>query len=180
VTPGRSGAGAPARGATGPRAAALGIVLLVGVRVATVWSELPPRMASHFGASGEPNGWTSREDFFGTVALIGGGTSALLLFLPLLLSVIPPELINLPNREYFLAQERRADTVARLGGFMAWLGVATTALIALVLELSIEANLRQGPLDNGAFILGMGVYALAITATLVAVYRAFRLPPGAS
>jgi hypothetical protein len=27
----------------------------------TVWHELPARMASHFGAAGQPNGWMSRE-----------------------------------------------------------------------------------------------------------------------
>src|ERR1700693_5169137 len=27
----------------------------------TVWNQLPGRMASHFGAAGQPNGWMSRE-----------------------------------------------------------------------------------------------------------------------
>jgi uncharacterized membrane protein len=27
----------------------------------TVWNELPSRMASHFGAAGQPNGWMARE-----------------------------------------------------------------------------------------------------------------------
>jgi uncharacterized membrane protein len=163
-----------------PRIVTLAIALLVGARVATVWSDLPLQVASHFGAGGEPNGWTSREQFFGTIAVLGGGVSALLLLLPLVLALVPPELVNLPHREYFLAEERRAATMARLGGFMAWLGVATTALIALVLELSIEANLRRGPLDNGVFLLGMGLYLLAMAATVTALFRSFRLPPGAA
>ncbi|HEX7669220.1 MAG TPA: DUF1648 domain-containing protein [Polyangiaceae bacterium] len=162
-----------------PRIVTLVIVLLAAARVATVWPNLPLEVASHFGAGGEPNGWMSREQFFGTMAAIGGGVSALLLLLPLVLAVIPTKFINLPNREYFLADDRRDATIARLGSLMAWLGVSTTALIALVLELSIQANLKPGPLDNGIFLLGMGVYLLSIVVTLVATYRAFRLPRSA-
>jgi uncharacterized membrane protein len=163
-----------------PRWITLGVLLLSGIRVATVWSELPLLMASHFGPGGAPNGWMTREQFFGTLGVIGGGVSALLLLLPLVLAAVPTEFINLPNRDYFFAEERRAATLARLGGFTAWLGVATTALIALVLELSIEANLRRGPLDNGVFLLGMTVYLFGMAATLIALFRAFRLPPSAS
>jgi hypothetical protein len=34
---------------------------LTGWQFWTVWNQLPARMASHFGASGQPNGWMSRE-----------------------------------------------------------------------------------------------------------------------
>ncbi len=34
---------------------------LTGLQYWTVWNELPARMASHFGAAGQPNGWMSRE-----------------------------------------------------------------------------------------------------------------------
>jgi hypothetical protein len=31
-------------------------------------------MASHFGASGGPNGFTTREEFFTAMAIVGGGS----------------------------------------------------------------------------------------------------------
>ena len=34
---------------------------LTAVQFWTVWNKLPARMASHFGAAGQPNGWMSRE-----------------------------------------------------------------------------------------------------------------------
>src|SRR5215468_10735678 len=34
---------------------------LVGWQYWTVWGQLPARMATHFNATGEPNGWMSRE-----------------------------------------------------------------------------------------------------------------------
>lgn len=57
---------------------------------------------------------------------------------------------------------------------------ATAAFLALVLELSIEANLREGALDNGAFIAGMGVYLLSVILVLASVFRSFRLPRNAA
>jgi hypothetical protein len=34
---------------------------LIGLQYWIVWGQLPARMASHFGATGEPNGWMTRE-----------------------------------------------------------------------------------------------------------------------
>lgn len=36
-------------------------VPLMGLRYWMVWDRLPQRMATHFGASGQPNGWMTRE-----------------------------------------------------------------------------------------------------------------------
>src|SRR5258708_2501726 len=34
---------------------------LTGFQYWSVWDQLPSRMATHFGVSGQPNGWMSRE-----------------------------------------------------------------------------------------------------------------------
>ena len=34
---------------------------LTALRFWLVWDQLPLRMATHFGASGQPNGWMTRE-----------------------------------------------------------------------------------------------------------------------
>jgi uncharacterized membrane protein len=163
-----------------PRLLALGLWVIIGAHVATLWSDLPPLMASHFGASGLPNGWMSRDSFFMTMGVVGGGTTALLMLLPLLFRALPTELINLPNKEYWLSRERRGETLDRLAAFMAWFGFATAALLALVLELAVAANLAQTPLDNATFIVGMALYVAALLVLVVATFRAFRMPPTAT
>jgi hypothetical protein len=34
---------------------------LTGLQYGLVWDQLPARMATHFGASGQANGWMSRQ-----------------------------------------------------------------------------------------------------------------------
>jgi uncharacterized membrane protein len=148
-------------------------------RVAGAWDALPERMASHFGPSGAPDGFMPRADFVTVMALTGGGTVLLLTLLPQLLRFVPAELINMPNREYWLAPERRAQTLARLGVWMAWLGVLTGALIAAVVELTIRANQGHTSLDMGTFATLMGVYAAGVALVLFMLVRQFRTPVGA-
>jgi uncharacterized membrane protein len=42
----------------------LGIALAVGVRVWSLWSQLPDTMASHYGLSGRADSYMSKEGFF--------------------------------------------------------------------------------------------------------------------
>jgi hypothetical protein len=156
-----------------PKGLVLALLAAAGARVVAVWDRLPERMASHFGASGQPDGFTSPQGFFGTMALLGGGVVVSLLVLPALLRYCPPQLINLPNRDYWLAPERRAASIRRLGVWLSWFAFATGALLCFALELTIRANLEQRALDGGAFLAGTGVYFASVIALLVLLYRSF-------
>ena len=148
------------------------------VRVASVWSRLPPVMASHFDGQGRPNGFMSRGAFFGFLALVEIGVPLLLVVTPVLVRRLPPELVNLPNREHWLAPERREEAFARLGGWARWFAVLTAAFMWLVLELTVRANLARASLENGPFIAGLVAYLVCTVAAIVALHRAFRLPRG--
>lgn len=152
------------------------LVVVLGlacVRYAMAASAMPPVVASHFGADGKPNGWMSR-DAFAWFGIIPFGAVVLVSFVgQILVAVLPPNLINLPNKDYWLAPERKDETVRRFGAYIEWFGVAMTALLWLVYEQVFEANARQGPIH--AHILNpalVGFFAFAI-GWLVMFYRAF-------
>jgi hypothetical protein len=159
-----------------PRAVALGLFALAAARVATVWDALPARVASHFGPSGIPDGWMSREAFIATMAGVGGGTVLLLVGIPALLRYCPPELVNLPNRDYWLAPARKEQSIQRLAAWFAWFAALTGGLVVLALELSIRANLERAPLESGVLLAALGLYAVGLVVLLVVLYRSFRLP----
>lgn len=136
-------------------------------------------VASHFGGGGTPNGWMSRSAFawFSVVPL-----SAVVLvtfIVPLLVAKLPTSLVNFPNKEYWLAPERRAETMRRLGGRMEWYGVVLLAFLAFVYELVFEANLTRSGLANGPFIVALVAYLMFSLAWVVALIRAFSLPDNA-
>jgi uncharacterized membrane protein len=127
------------------------MVLALVVRVLLVWSRLPDPMASHFGAGGAPDAFMSRAGFFIAMALVGGGSVAAVFASPILLRVTPRRLISLPNRDYWLANEgRREAAFDRLAGLMGWIGAATTALLVIATELTVQANLEKPLSPSGS------------------------------
>lgn len=161
-----------------PLGLSLGFVLLLFVRLAHSLDALPERMATHFDLAGQANGFQERDGFVWTSALVSLSMLALFAALPLLLKLVPDRLINLPNKDYWLAPERRAETIARMTALSDWLGFATVALLVGVFELIIRANLTGRPLGGQLWILLVS-YHLFMVFWLVVYLRSLRRPDGA-
>jgi uncharacterized membrane protein len=144
-------------------------------RCAAAYDALPPMMASHFGAAGQPNGFMSRDAFFAFFALVGGGTVALFLAIPLLTRAVPPALINIPNREYWLVPERLPQVHAKLAAWSAWYACGVSAFLVAVLELVLRANLARAPLANQPMIALVAAMLAGSALGIVALVRAFRI-----
>jgi uncharacterized membrane protein len=124
------------------------------------WSPiLPSQIAVHFQGSGLVNGWVPRETFlylqvalFAFFALVSFGV-------PRLLGKVPTSAINLPNKEYWFAQERRAGTARYFAAQFAWLGCALVTLFIAVDDLVFRATMSTPQrLDNGHFLLALGIF----------------------
>ena len=85
----------------------LGLVFVSLVEAARQWSSAPSVVPSHFDAAGRPNAWTSRDGFFALQVGVTLGIGVLFIGMTRLLKSIPLSLINLPNKRYWLAPERR-------------------------------------------------------------------------
>lgn len=154
----------------------LGIGVLSAARVALVWDRLPERMASHYGASGRPDGFMMRGDFF--VFYFGMFGLLILMFsvLPRIVKVLPREIVNIPHREYWLTDERWPEAMDKMAHWMAWFGVAMAAFAAAVLFLVLRSNLQKAPLDNGFMFLALGSFLAFTGYWLSELYRTFRPP----
>jgi uncharacterized membrane-anchored protein YitT (DUF2179 family) len=151
--------------------AALSVAMVA--RAVVVWSDLPPVMASHFDAQGVPNGFQSRGAF---MSIIFGVQAVMIVafgVVAALLHRIPPSLINLPYREYWLTGDRMHEAIERTATWTAWFGCGTSALIFGVFELALQANLTRTPLDStlmwlllGGFFVGAGVGVVRLFASL--------------
>ncbi len=131
------------------------------------YPRLPPMVASHFGAGGLPDDWISRKAF---LACELGTTAALVvLFLGIewALRKIPASWVNMPNKDYWLAPERREDTMARLASPVAWIGGATLVFLAGVSCLASRANLQPKVQMSNAVWPLLGLYLVFIIACVV-------------
>jgi uncharacterized membrane protein len=101
---------------------------------------LPEKVATHFGAGGLPNGWMSRSHYLLFLGAIGGVLPLINVIVVLFLGRIPNRLINLPNKEYWLSDENREQTLSYIAGHMLWLACLEVVFFAGLHYLTIQAN----------------------------------------
>ena len=87
---------------------------------------VPDPLASHFGFSGRPNGWTSH------FRMIAGLAALVLLFAVIFAGTyffdrVPDRLISLQHKAYWLAPERREATLLYVSVWLRWFLVLTLA-----------------------------------------------------
>lgn len=136
------------------------------VRVALVWDQLPPVLASHFGFSGQADDWMSKPAFFAFDAAI----VALIASIPLWFRILPARMINLPlpDRDYWLAPERRRETLSRMAPWISWMTLMAILFLLFTLDTVVRANLSGAatPRLEGmgratfAFLVAMAIWAL--------------------
>lgn len=160
-----------------------GLVLFVVLFAAAIchiahyYPMLPDRVASHFNAAGEANGWSGKQAFATLYLVIIAVMALLFLGIPRLVGKLPASMVNLPNREYWLAPERKAETVAILSHYMAWLGSAMLVFLIFVFHLTIRANLAEHAKLGREMWIGLGAFLLYTTAWCIALLLRFRKPP---
>jgi uncharacterized membrane protein len=113
------------------------------IGAAHYYALLPERMASHFSSDGTPNGWQLKEMFFALMAMVTASTAIIGFLAPVLIARRPASQINLPNKEYWLAPERRAVTMEFIAGQMRWFACAVLFVLLFGGYEALRANLRS-------------------------------------
>jgi hypothetical protein len=154
------------------------IVLLICIfETARLWNISPGQMVAHFNIQGNPDRFVSKAEFFWfelQTMMVVIGTS---IPLQLLFAFLPPNLINMPNREYWLAPERRDETIGRLNSFSAMMFGVILLAIHAVFEISVYANLQTPIFFNAKLMLFFMVASFAVIGwMLFRLMASFHLP----
>jgi len=160
----------------GLRSSAAFILLLMalGVFVVVTSQALPPVVASHFNFVGVPNGFMPRGTY--TVIML-----ALVVVPPWLLVFLPSSMVrkggarlNIPNREYWLAPERREATAAYLSSQSRLFAAAMALFLAYTHWLIVRANVAVPvALPQAPFYAGLGTFLGIVFLWVVALYAHF-------
>jgi len=154
------------------------VALIVATLAQMAWyyPRLPVRVAGHFNAAGQANAFMSKDAFFTLQLEVLGLLALVFLFLPILITRLPPGMINLPNKDYWLAPKRRAHTTQMLQSFLMGFGNVMVLFLLLVFREAMRANLLQNPkVSNRVWVLLilLGVWSITWTVRLL---RAFHVP----
>lgn len=138
------------------------------------YPNLPAEIASHFGASGEPDGWMSKESYFAVLAVVLGLIVLEFTFLPFLVEKMPVSLVNMPNKEYWFSGETRGETIEIFRHFFEWFSAALLGLFIGINQLVIRANLTGESLSSNSWLI-LGAFLLFVVVWLIKFVRRFRI-----
>jgi len=150
------------------------LVLFAVVHFSYYYPQLPPVVASHFGMHGEANGWQPKSAFFAVFVSMSVLVTVIAFVIPRILTVLPPQLINLPNKQYWLAPERIAETQEFFSGYFGWLGCALYLVMIFAFEFAVRTNLHpENPPNPIAFwyvLGGLLVFSLVWSGLMMAKF----------
>jgi hypothetical protein len=146
----------------------LGPLALAALFVWQTSARLPAVVATHFGATGVPNGYMSHAFYLRFMLVF-------VVLLPWLVNFSlerilssPNARISLPNRAHWLSDAQRSQTIDYLLRHMRYFGL----LLAVFLCGAVVPAL-----DNTRFGIVLGAYLLAMVGWIIALRRRFRRPP---
>jgi len=130
---------------------------LTALRYAQAWSQLPARMATHFNALGQPNGWMSRE----TSLYFALGLTGFVLLVFTAIALVIARQKTMPDPVAF----------AMLGFFYLIVGVVFYAN-----ESILHHNLTGNPVSVSPVLFGVPVAVVLIAALYLSAHRGEALP----
>ncbi len=113
------------------------------IQAAVYWPHLHEQVASHFGAGGQADGWMSKVTFVAFTVGLQIGIAVSMLGIGRLIGVLPNSMINIPNKEYWLAKERRTKTLRETIWMMDWIAAGTSVFLLLIFYLAFDANVGE-------------------------------------
>ncbi len=147
----------------------------LGLAHALSLGDLPARVPSHFGIDGQPDAWMSRA---GLQWLYAGLLLGMLLMFGALgpmIRKLPVEVVNLPNRDYWLAPERREESIRAITRTLYVYGAATQVFMMVVFWESAQASRSGGALSDRVWI-HLGIFGIATLAWVISLFRRFPAP----
>ncbi|RMD51301.1 MAG: DUF1648 domain-containing protein [Ignavibacteria bacterium] len=136
------------------------------------YPHLPNEVAVHFNASGQADNFSSKlsANIFQIgivcfIAILFGGISYFI-------TRAKDDFINLPNKEYWLAPERRNETIAYLIKFTNWSGVITNIFLLLVFQQVTNTNIAgKSYMDKSFWFIFISFMIVMIGMSIYLVFR---------
>ncbi len=139
----------------------LSVILLIGQSL-TGYGELPDRMASHFNAAGEPDGYSSKQEFFLLWYFLIVIVNIWVPLAPMIVRKLP-SLLSVPNKNYWLADEsRRERLIGILTDVLSAILFLTNVILMLAFKYTADVNLGAPPPFSLSWIIVLAVFGLLI------------------
>jgi len=156
------------------------LLLGAGAYIVGTADALPAVIATQFGIGGGPVSWMSRDGYLIFMMCFAVGLPLLIVAIIAWLLRRFPDRVNIPNRNHWLAPERRDASLAFLHALFLAIACLIVAFMAGLHWLVLRSN-GSGPpqLDYGLLLTLAGVFLVAEGLCMLAMVRRFGRRPGA-
>ena len=157
--------------------AVFGILLVAAlVLVPLSGALLPPTVASHFGATGEPNGFMARGSYVVLMTALAVGMPLVMVASIAWRVERNPQRLKIPHRLYWLAPERLDESAAYITLHTTRFATILIVFLAFVHALVVRANLMHPPRIEmspllaliALFVVATGIWLWALRARFAA------------
>ena len=154
----------------------LAVVLLIDLGLTS--PPLAEPVATHFDGGGNANGWMSRNGYVVFMIAFGIGLPLLIMGLIRVAPARFPGRLRIPNRSYWLAPERREETLQFLNAHVAWLATLMVLFVIAIHHLVLLANASQPPrLPQTPFLSLLGSFLAGLAVWIGVLWYRFRREP---
>ena len=137
-------------------------------------SYLPNCVATHFNGSGQPNGWMDRSFYLLFMAAFSFVLPLFLVGTSFTLRFFPDKYFNIPQRDYWLATERRAETFSYFFSHSLWFACIALCFIIGIHFSIVQANsLTPAQLSTPMIIGLIGCFVAALVVWIVSMILHF-------
>lgn len=136
----------------------IGSTILGAALIGMLGVFLPQQVPIHFDIQGNPDGFSDRNTYILLMSLLLAGNLVFFLTMPWLVRRTPDSLINFPDKEYWLAPERRAATMSRIQSLLFNVGTATGLLFTLIFFLGWRVGMGYAKSINPWFWVALSLY----------------------
>lgn len=152
--------------------------LLPLLYLVVMYDSLPQKVASHFDASGNADGFMTKSSFFFMLGGIVIFLSAMFVGLSIFLRKLPLSLLNVPNKDYWFSDERKEASFDITEKIFSLMGIATLLFFLLIIHLTIKYNVEVNPEQLSNFFIYLISYLVVIFSLVGFIYYHFRKPKG--
>lgn len=159
------------------RYALIATLILSLVTAAVGHMMMADRIATHFGADGQADGWSAKGTFTVLMVLLDLFMFAMFYWSHVLMEKVDSRFLSLPNREYWLTDTHKPEAIRKMSDYMAEFGVATLLLMIYAKISTVMANLGSGEsLSTGLFLWVIILYMAYTVWWCVRLIMAYRIP----
>ena len=141
------------------------------------YTQLPDKVAIHFGSEGIPDSWASNETNLIIGICLYVSLFVFFLVVPFMINKVPARFVSLPNKYYWLSEERRDSTIGQIGRFLNIFGIAFIIFFIVLGHFVFIANMSNPVVLNENVVWSVAGCLIMFTVVwLFMFYRKFKYP----